>query len=131
MKTKLTALTITALCSTAAFSADSVVWKVIGQRDDFSIEWASNLVQRGEHVVTTMMRFKYAREDTAPNNRRFDNERFGLQIRCSEGQYLVIGGSYHMGDRQVDEIPRAALPEPAPTKGSQVQAIADAVCANR
>lgn len=109
-------------------TAQAIDWKPVGQQADYRAEWASNLVQRDRGTVTTMMRLVYAREDAAPNNARFDNQRIGVTIRCTEKTYFVLGKSYHQGDRTVHSVSLGAVGEYQPIAGTFVERFADDAC---
>jgi hypothetical protein len=127
MKQRLASLTL--LLAATVAQAQSVEWKPIGQQGDYRAEWASNLVMRDRGEVTTMMRLVYQREDAAPNNARFDNERIGVSIRCAARMYFILGKSYHFGEREVHSVSLATVGSYEPIAGTFIERFADAACA--
>ena len=113
--------------TTGAASAEELQWEKLGRRDDYEISWAKNLRKQAKDSVMTMMRFKYDKPDQAPNNARFDNERFGVDIRCDSGTYNIIGVSYNFGNRQVynQSMPDADY---KPYAGTFIEKFATKVC---
>lgn len=81
--------------------AEQVKWERLGRRDDYEVAWASNApVWKGERVAVDM-RFKYDHPDQAPNNLRFDNQRFTIFIDCPSRQNQLLAVTYSMGNRMV------------------------------
>ena len=119
-------LAVMALFAGAA-SAEELQWEKLGRRDDYEVSWAKNLRTQTKDSVMTMMRFQYDKPDQAPNNARFDNERLGVDIRCSSGTYTIIGSSYNFGNREVysESMPGG---EYKPYAGTFVEKIAAKVC---
>jgi hypothetical protein len=129
MKMLYLGLALTMIHAETAFAKEPVVnWLEIGKQANVSVEWASNVVTRDASSISTLMRMRYAREDQAPNNRRFNRETVGLDIRCSEKTYVLLGHTYSMGNRDVYSE-SLGISEPAPYHDTFVQKIAERVCA--
>lgn len=86
------------------------------------------MLEPTSHGVMTMMRLKYDKPDQAPNNARFDNQRIGVQLQCETGEYMLLGMSYNMGNREVyDESAGTAF---KPYAGTFIEKFAVKACAS-
>ena len=107
--------------------AEDLVWESVGRRDDYQISWAKNLQKPSGNRVLTMIRLKYDRPDSAPNNARFDNARVGIEISCQQQTYAVLGQTYNMGNRQVYSQQNDDISS-EPYEGTYVEKIAKKIC---